>query len=223
MNNLKSILILGGVLLTSLTNVAIGDNAQSSTEVRHCEYIGDKLHLYSDDAQVYRLLEREARIKAVRKLYAEPLKSFSSAIYSTNTVVNKLISTILIEDSYRINDGLFTPCVILKNPSITDLDLERFRKTRIARVCNLGMNQIDGLENALRHRFTERLKKFSDNNDAVIEYMINDHKKIKRKSSHSLYQLIHKMSDIKPSYDSADDVKCHELYVYPIELYVASS
>ncbi len=44
------------------------------------------------------------------------------------------------------------------------------------------MNTVPDIELALRHQFAERLKKFSDNDDAVIEYMINDRKKIKHAS-----------------------------------------
>lgn len=232
-------------VFTSKSEEQTDETAPAGETVRYCEEVGSKLYLYESDKQVYSELENKARIQAVKQLYKNQLSQFSSNFISEKDLIDTLTSTIQSKKSYPESDGLFTPCFILENPSVTKLALERFTKVNIGRLCNLNGNEISGLHEALRQRFTERLKRFDGSNDETIAYMVKDHTKLKSIEDATLYQYIHLASDqaskedtldvkktteitaedatnTKPELIEASDYQCHDIYVYPIELYAAS-
>lgn len=236
---------------TTKTEEQSNETASAGETVRYCEEVGSKLYMYESDKDVYSELENKAKIQAVKQLYKKQLSQFSSSFIAEKDLIDTLTSTIQSEKAYPESDGLFTPCFILEKPSITKIATDRFTKVNIGRLCSLNGNEISGLHEALRQRFTERLKRFDGSNDDTIAYMIKDHTKLKAIEDTTLYQYIHLASDQVSAEDidnaettteasdttaetTADtvaeepkliensDYQCHDIYVYPIELYVTS-
>ena len=220
MKNINLLLVVG--ILFSSASYASNQESTNTDDIQYCENIENTLDQYDNDDQVYRHLEHEARLQAVEKLYAEPLQNIPSATFSYDTIVEKLTATINIKHSLRYSKGLFTPCITLAAPSITPQDIQRFNKTNIARVCELNESDDLNLQHSPQQYFIDRLKNYSTSKDSNIKNMINDPIKIGLQSDEELYPLIHQTTT-KATNHSLADMKCLELYVYPIEIFVASS
>ena len=53
--------------------------------------------------------------------------------------------------------------------------------------------------------------------------MINDPMKIGLQPDQALSQLIHKVAESKESSDPSSEMQCLDYYIYPVEIFVASS
>lgn len=222
MKSVKIVLILG--LILALPNAHAEPKKDSNANnVEHCESIENKLYLYENDEQAYTALKHDALIKVVKKLYAQQLQTLPSAIYSYDTIVDKLTATIQIKSSKKHSGGLFTPCITLINPTITSLDTNRFKRINIAKVCGLNESELSSQEELLLQHFVERLKNTNAQTNTGLAQMLNDPIKIGLQSDQTLSQLIHKATEDNAQTDALSDMQCLDYYIYPVEIFVASS
>lgn len=203
------VLILGG-LLVSLSTHAETTGQQNTADVN--ENIANKLHLYANDNEVYASLKHQALVKAVEKLYASQLKEFPSQIYSQEIIVDKLTSTISSEDYLRSSNGSFKPCITLKKPSITELDIARFKAINIAQVCNLNKSTITEQEQSIQQSFIQYLKTSTLTSNNSLDYMINQPVIIKQKTDvPTIKQTTESVSPIK--FSSQQDMGIQEISI----------
>lgn len=217
---MKTELLLGISLLCSVAQASDQTDIHIN-DIQYCENIDGKLHLYNDDEQVYLDLKQKALIKAAEELYQPQLEQLTSAVYSYDTIVSKLSQTINIDRTSHYSGGLFTPCVSLKSPSITSVDAGRFKKSNLARVCGLNESEVASHEKSLKQSFIDHLRSTDSNSSLMV--IVNDLAKISQQTDQSLYQLLHKSTDIELPIETLPDIKCTEFYIYPIEIFVASS
>jgi len=196
---------------------------QADQMIKYCEYIGDRLEQYSHSEDLFGDLLLAAKRLAVETLFKEELAGFTSKTLSQQQIVDALRNLIQYDDVIKVSDGLLSPCVGLQNARISEADKARFKPQQIGKICDYRDGYVTQTGAEMRQALIDILKgRGTTDSKTPIMAMMDTPENIQPQLADQLQQYIHE-EILEPDPHALDNTQCKSLYVYPVELYVAST
>jgi len=200
-------------------------DAQKGESITYCENIASSGWHYKHGDDALLALTMKAQRKAVEYLFENELKHFDSKL-DKQEIVNALRN--LIEHDDQIDTGSkgnpFNACVGLNNVRLKDAqDKLRFQPKQIGEVCHFSQQVREEQSDEIARSFVSSLQ--DKNTPKSITSMLNKPDNISPQSEKQLSRYIRKQ-EIEPEKMHKriqEGTKCMSLFVYPVELYTASS
>jgi len=189
--------------------------------VEYCEEIRDFQKYPGGANQALKELIIKTEKKAIRELFAVEFDNFVSTLNELD-IVDSLRNLLQHDEPKVKNGGLFTPCIVLKNPLIKKKDI--FEPIVIGKVCHFNSNLLEKHVNQLQQAFILTLKgqyKGKENINSIMS-MLYDPKNVKNRSNKRLSQYVHQ-EKLKSNSAAIEGIQCIALFVYPVELYTEST
>jgi len=199
-------------------------DSQKGESITYCEDIASSGWRYRHGKDALRALTMKAQRKAVEYLFQNELKHFDSKL-DKQEIVNALRN--LIEHDDQIDTASkgnpFNACVGINNVRLKDAqDQLRFQPKQIGEVCHFSEQVREEQSDEIARSFVSALQ--DKNTPKSITSMLNQPDNISPQSEKQLSRYIHKqVSQPNLQKKIQEGTKCISLFVYPVELYTASS
>ncbi len=199
--------------------------APSSTpqDIRYCETISEKLHLYANSEELFADLTIKAQTKALQDLLKSELAQFESNILSMEDFYTALLHIVDYSEAKRISEGLLTPCIELTASHVSAEHRQRFTAIEIGRVCSYNANILEQEVARIKKGLVDTL--FTSGKEPaqpeILAKLLSKADKIANKHGKKLTEVVHER-DTQPGTDAVTGTACKALMVYPIELYALS-
>lgn len=198
---------------------------EGATVIKYCNNIREKLEQYSHSEDLFGDLLLGAKRNAVNELLKDEIAQFKSKLVSNADLVDALRHLIQYDKTVQLSDGLLTPCVGLVNPYVSDADRQRFQPVQIGSLCDFTEEKVNAPLAEMRKNFIDILKgehKTSAEKIVPIVNMMHKHENLMPQLREQLDNMVYEES-VATKENAIDGTICKALYVYPVELYAAST
>lgn len=191
-------------------------------DIRYCERISDEAGQwrYPDENAYYREMTIRAERTAVETLFGPALETFRSTVIDRGSLIDALTNFVEYDRETVRGDAEKDFCVILKNPrkkAVSNL----FSPVEIGRACHFDAELLETQIDDMRKTFISDLRNKDAISGAVLS-MMEDPTNINMKTDAQLARFIYEKTPEAPA-GGISETECRGLYVFPIELYTASS
>ncbi len=192
-------------------------------DIRYCEPISDAdgNWRYPDENAYFNELTLQAERLAVQHLFEEELADFQSSVLTQDMITEALRYYIEYESDTGRGENKRDFCAILKKARRKDGAATLFSPIQVGQICHFDFERMEERIEEMKKTFIADLRSKESLSNSVLSMMQNPDN-INMKTDAQLRRFVYE-KDIDPDSNAVAEVGCKALYVYPVELYAASS
>ncbi len=194
-------------------------------DIEYCENLSKQLDRYVDAEAVYQDLVLKARRKATEAVFKRELGAYKRDYFSRQEIIDALLPLVTfderVEKQSHDQTNAFNVCVRLDNVRAKySNDKRRFEAKDVAEICHFDGAFVSAQIEVIKQRFIDNLKE--GNVSRSVALMLSNPDNLKPQTDEQLKRYFY-VREFKTDSNYLSDLRCQALYLYPIDLYVASS
>ncbi len=190
-----------------------------SKEYVYCEDVSNYFSYFKNADEAFTLLTTKAETAAINDIFKNELESLTFSVFPKSAVVDSL-RDLIIYDIEMYSSDAFKPCIKLTVPNTGQFDAvrNRFKAIKVASMCTNNIDLLKKFQDISTNEFIAQMKAGKEYKQTGIEKMLNDPALLRAQSKAQLRTYFHTRK-----FQDSDGMECAERFVYPIELFAAST